>query len=173
MADDEKQRDVTRKELADELAASRALNAKLLERLDAMEAKQAAPTISLQEAVLQRELDAANRELGEKRALLEKARSRPATPDVTLVPYSGLVKSTAVCCIDTKRDAGEVFHVDVPALWTDDPYVAVVIAGTQIVDGVEVPITEANPAAPVPINFRFRKVVSAAEDPTPRRASEY
>lgn len=169
---EEKGRDVTRRELAEALEASQALNVRLSERLDALEAKAAAPTLSVQEAILERELANANAELKEKREALERARSRPGIsgPDVELIPYSGYVQATAPCCIDHRRDAGEVFHVNVPALWTDDPYVAVNIVGAFETGA---PKTEPNLAAPTPINFRFRKVVSAAEDPTPRRASEY
>lgn len=168
----EKGRDVTRRELAEALEKAHELNAKLSERLDALEAKAQAPEVSVQEAILQRELANANAELKDKRELLEKARNRPGLsgPDVVMVPYSGYVQAIAACCIDTFHKEGEVFHVDVPALWTDDPYVPVLVTGTKE-DGT--PLTQPNLLAPVPINFRFRKVVSAAEDPTPRRAAEY
>lgn len=170
---EEKGRDVTRRELAEALEASQALNARLSERLDALEAKAAAPTLSVQQAVLERELANANAELKDKRELLERARSRPGAsgPDVPLVPYAGFVKAMAKCYAGGGiREVGAVFQVDLPALYTDDPFIAVNVVG-EYDDGS--PKTEPNLQAPVPINFRFRKVISAAEDPTPRRAAEY
>lgn len=172
MAEDEKQRDVTRRELADALARANELNETLMARVEALEAKASAPTLSVQEAILQRELQLAYAELKDKSDLLERARSRPGQtgPDLPLVPYSGMVLVTAKCCIDHLREEGEVFHVSMPALYTDDPFVPVVITGSYE-DGR--PKTEPNPDAPVPIDFRFRKVVSAALDPTPRKAASF
>lgn len=171
MTDEEgRPREPTRKELAEALAQSQALNARMLERLDALEAKQAPPMVSLEEEVLRRELAVANAELAQKRQLLERVQTRAATPDVQLVPYAGLVQADVACCMERKYEKGEVFYVEVTALWTDDPYHAVIIQGERD-DGT--PRVLPNPDAPQPINFRFRKVVSAAEDPTPRRASEY
>jgi len=169
---EEKGRDVTRRELAEALEASQALNLRLSERLDALEAKVAAPTLSVQEAILERELANANAELKEKREALERARSRPgAGPDVPLIPYCGMAKATAKCYAGGGiQEVGSVFQIDLPALYTDDPFVAVNVVGNYD-DGS--PRTEPNLSAPVPINFRFRKVISAAEDPTPRRAAEY
>lgn len=139
MAEDDKQ--PNRRELADELTKSREMNARLLARVEALEATPAAA---------------------------------PSRPAVKLVPYAGLVIATKPCCIGTRRDEGEIFEIEVDALWDDDPYMAVVIT-EQRPDGkggIDV-ITGPNPNAPTPIDFRFRKTVSAAEDPTPRRAAEY
>jgi hypothetical protein len=176
MSEEEKQRDVTRKELAEALAKSNALvesQGAAIARLEALLAAKAEPTLGLQEAILQRELAAANAELKDKRELLERVRSRPGAsgPDIKLVPYSGMVVSTAVCCPDHRREVGEVFLVNLPALYTDDPFEPVTVLETDE-NGVAIK-WEPNKAAPTPIDFRFRKVVSAAEDPTPRRAAEY
>jgi hypothetical protein len=169
----EPERTLTRRELAEELAKSRELNARMLERLDALEAKQATPTLSVQETILQKELAAATKELADKRLLLEKYSQRQSagSPDIPLVPYEGYVIATATCAMDTRHEEGEIFYVSVPALYTDDPYEPVTIL-EQDVEGTPTK-WEKNRAAPTPINFRFRKVVSAAEDPTPRRANEY
>lgn len=158
---DEKGRDVTRRELADALAEATRLNKALAERVGALEA--ARPSAS--EAALRRELE-------EARSLLASRSVAPLTkiPDIKHIPYSGMVKATADCCMEHRHLKGEVFEVTVPALWTDDPYTAVVVTGYAD-DGT--PKTEPNAQAPTPIDFRFRKVVSIAEDPTPRRAAEY
>ena len=80
----------------------------------------------MQEAILQRELDMATKELAEKRLLLEKAAARQNTgPDIPLVPYTGWVVATVACAMETRHDEGEIFHVSVPALYTDDPYQAI------------------------------------------------
>ncbi len=100
-----------------------------------------------------------------------KTKMTVAPLPLDLVPYKGLVKATVLCCIGTQRQQGEVFEVDVPALWTDDPYEPVIVTG-YLEDGIT-PVTEPNPAAPTPLSFRDRKAVSVAEDPTPRQASSY
>lgn len=159
---EERGRDVTRRELADALAEATRINKALAERVERLEANQTPPG---SEAALRKELAEA-RELLASRSVAPLAK----VPDVKHVPYSGFVQASADCCIGHRRDAGEVFEVDVPALWTDDPYTPVVVTGYTD-DGM--PKTEPNRAAPTPIDFRFRKVVSIAEDPTPRRAAEY
>lgn len=87
-----------------------------------------------------------------------------------LVPYTGMVRATVDCCIDRHRLQGEVFRVEMPALWSDDPFEPVVVLETKE-DGTLV--VGPNKDAPAPVPFRYRKVISVAEDPTPRRASEY
>ena len=178
---EEKGRDVTRRELADALAEATRLNKALAERVDALEAKQTPPInkalaerVDALEAKQTPPINVATlqRELAEAHALLAARSVQPLAkvPDVKLVPYSGMVKATADCCIEHRYETGAVFHIDVPALWTDDPYVAVIVTGYAD-DGT--PKTEPNHDAPTPIDFRFRKVVSIAEDPTPRRAAEF
>lgn len=159
---EEKGRDVTRRELADALAEANRLNKALAERVDKLEANQTPP---IAEAALRRELAEAQRLLAER-----SVQPLAKVPDVKHVPYAGTVKATAECCMGHFRAEGEVFEVSVPALWSDDPYVAVTVTGYAD-DGT--PKTEPNRDAPTPIDFRFRKVVSIAEDPTPRRAAEY
>lgn len=165
----------TRKELADALSQSQLVNAKLMERLDALEAKAQTPTVSVQEAILQRDLDTARADIAAKQKLLDRAATHTTTADVKLTPYVGLVKAIAPCCMDTKYEVDAVFEVKVPALWTDDPYVPVrLIDSTTDDQGNYLNLaTEPNPNAPEQIHFRFRKVVSQAEDPTPRRAESF
>jgi hypothetical protein len=159
---EEKGRDVTRRELADALAEATRINKALAERVEKLEANQIPP---VSEAALRKEL-------AEARELLAARTVAPlkATAEVKLVRYAGLVQATADCCMEHRHAAGEVFEVDVPALWTDDPYMPVIVTGYTD-DGT--PKTQPNAQAPTPIDFRFRKVVSIAEDPTPRRAAEY
>jgi hypothetical protein len=70
-----------------------------------------------------------------------------------LIPYEGMVQATEPCAYGCLHSTGDVFHVKVPALWTDDPYRPVVVKGLKE-DGK--PITEANPLAPEPVDFRLR-----------------
>jgi hypothetical protein len=174
MAEEEKSRDVTRRELAEALANATAMiaaqkeqNAALETRLAALE--QAKPADN---AIVQLETLKALQDL---RQSIEQGRIRSSPkfytgPEPDKVPYEGSVQATVECHYGHFHKAGDVFQVKVPALWSDDPYVAVIVTGTRD-DGT--PITMPNKDAPVPIDFRFRRVVSAAEDPTLRRASEY
>lgn len=152
MAETEQQRDVTRRELADELAKSRETNERLAAQLAEMQAaaKVAPPRMPHTAPVYN-------------------------GPEPNKVPYSGLVRATARCCIGHVREEGEIFEVSVPALWTDDPYIAVIVTGYTPETRTQAPepIWELNPEAPTPIALRFRKAVSAAEDPTPRVAASF
>lgn len=159
----------TRADLAEALARATAL----IEEQGAAIAELRAARPAADSAI-QLELVKAINELKASTEAQNQARARPGAfytgPDKELTPYAGYVVSTAICCVDHRREEGEVFQVSVAALWSDDPFVPVTITG-QKDDGT---LTwEPNKSAPTPINFRFRKQVSAAEDPTLRRASEY
>lgn len=52
-------------------------------------------------------------------------------PGPKQIPYRGLVRALADCYIGAYHRQGEVFHVNVPALWSDDPYEAVTATGTN------------------------------------------
>jgi hypothetical protein len=95
---------------------------------------------------------------------------KPVGPKPALIPYKGWVKAKESCVYNTPHpltgsrigslyERGDVFEVDVTALWTDDPFEAVVVTGAKE-DGT--PITEPNPDAPIPIDFRFRVLVDQA-----------
>lgn len=173
---EEKGRDITRRELADALAEATRLNKALAARVEVLETKAADADTKI------------GRELLEAQRLLAERTVQPLSAvavlaDVKLVPYKGMVRATAPCCVAptvNREDGqpagphftavGEVFEIEVAALWTDDPYEAVIVTG-HADDGTAK--TKPNRDAPTPIDFRFRKVVSIAEDPTPRRAAEY
>jgi hypothetical protein len=88
-----------------------------------------------------------------------------------LIPYKGMVQAKEPCVYDHKYETGQVFEVDVPALFTDDPYVPVVVQGHS---ESGTPLTEVNPLAPPPVDFRFRpRSHDVLNDPTPRRANEF
>lgn len=137
----------TRRELAQALAESRALIESQGAALAALQSQVAASQVAAQ-----------------------KPSAAAPAQELTLRPYVGLVKALVPCCYDHKYEAGELFHVSLPALWTDDPFEAVIVVRE---DDNGKPVTEKNPSAPTPIDFRFRKAVSTIEDPTPRIASEY
>jgi hypothetical protein len=104
-------------------------------------------------------------------------------PRIETKPYRGWVKALQTCQVSHPgekpgdiavhvHEAGSVFGIDVPALWTDDPYVAVSITGYEDQEQTK-PITVENKDAPAPTDFRFRRQVELEEKPTLRRASEY
>lgn len=143
----------TRSELQAKLEERDSIIADLARRLEALEN---APKLTSSE---QARLAAAEAEL---------ARLHPGAnavlaggPAPKLIPYNGLVQAKADCHVggayrygpSVDRKYGDVFPVSVSALWSDDPFVAVIVTGTRD-DGT--PITEPNPLAPPPIDFRFR-----------------
>jgi len=90
------------------------------------------------------------------------------------VPYRGLVRATEDCATEHYHKAGEVFAIDLPCLWSDDPFVPVVQTGVRMnADGVEVPIYEVDPAAPKPNNFRLRPKASYGNEPEPQRPGAF
>jgi hypothetical protein len=129
----------------------------LLDRITALEAQLSAPR---GDAKLAGELRKAQEELATLKAPAPVF-VPPTGPAPRLVPYIGLVKALADCHIGQYRHTGDVFQVEMPALWTDDPFVPVVITG-HTEEGK--PITEANPMAPPQIDFRFR--TSTADMPS-------
>jgi hypothetical protein len=80
---------------------------------------------------------------------------------VVRVPYVGMVRATVECHIDALRKVGDVFHVTVPALWSDDPYEAVTVVR---LDDNGKPVTEPNQLAPPQLSARLRKKVIHPED---------
>ena len=121
------------------------------------------------------------RELAEARNFLSARTAVPAKPlrEVTRVPYKGLVQATRNCVYEhfhygpSENGAGDVFEVDLPALWTDDPFTPVVLVR---MDDNGKPVTAPNPDAPTPIDFAFRPRTSeamAAAEAQPRVASGF
>lgn len=68
-----------------------------------------------------------------KAAAEELPRLRPPSPEgdpsVMPEPYRGRVKALQQCYFGGLHDPGEVFYVEVEALWSDDPYVPVTESG--------------------------------------------
>jgi hypothetical protein len=127
-----------------ELAELRALIEKQNDTIQALSQVKAAPALSSSENL---ELTAARAEIA------RLTRQAPVGGGEKPIPYKGMVQATMPCAIDVLRATGDVFQVDVPALWTDDPYTAVIVKGFAESGK---PITEANPLAPEPADFRFR-----------------
>jgi hypothetical protein len=122
----------------------------LLARLEALEKAAASKDARIAE------LEAANVKIQEAAQDLGKAQVADLTPppgEARLIPYKGAVKAIFECFVGQFYKAGSVFFVDVPVLWTDDPYVPVLVTG-QNEDGEH--LTEANPLAPTPVDYRFR-----------------
>lgn len=97
-------------------------------------------------------------------------------------PYRGFVQALDRCQVNHPNpdgsagvhvhEKGEVFEIDVEALWTDDPYMPVIVKGYE--DQAQTkPIVTARLDAPPQVDFRFRRQVELEEKPTLRRASEY
>ncbi|MDB6107843.1 MAG: hypothetical protein JWO52_7842 [Gammaproteobacteria bacterium] len=168
---------VTRVQLAEALAKSTALveeQGKLIAELRAQPAATVDP--------IQLEILKALKELRES-----TPRQSPTAfytgPKVETKPYRGWAKALQKCQVSHPgekpgqiavhvHEEGEVFGIDVEALWTDDPYVAVTITGYEDQEQMK-PITVANKDAPPQADFRFRRQVELEEKPTLRRASEY
>lgn len=99
-----------------------------------------------------------------------------------LIPYKGWVQATEDCHIGgafrkgptgkgKSFEAGDVFEVDMPVLWTDDPFVPVVLEGYT--EETMRPITSPNKDAPQRVDFRFRKPSAQDTDIAPIRAGQY
>jgi hypothetical protein len=98
-----------------------------------------------------------NQELTAARAELAGLGSAPSSnlgPTPKLIPYAGMVQAKEPCALGSLHSVGDVFPVDVTALWTDDPYVAVRVTGINEDTGK--PKVVQNELAPEPIDFRFR-----------------
>lgn len=153
------EKELTRSELAERLAAAEARASAAEGERDTLVASKAA-------------------DLAKAEAELARLRPNAATPIAPvagsrpqLIPYKGMVRAKEPCVCDHKYEEGDVFGVDVAALWSDDPYVAVIVTG-HMESGKT--ITEVNPLAPRPVDFRFRpKSHDVLNDPSPRRANEY
>lgn len=165
----ETSRDVTRRELAEALAAATALIQDQKKALTTLQGE-VAELKKGSSPLMQAELMKAIADLAASSRPVDKLAGYFNGPCPPLEPYEGYVEATADCVYGHRRAQGEVFQVKVKALWTDDPYVAVEIIGTRE-DGA--PITRPSKDAPTPIDFRFRKPTVIAEDPTLRRAAEY
>lgn len=116
------------------------------------------------------ELAQAHKEL---QSLRPNAAAQLATPTgrPQKIPYKGMVQAKEPCVYEHKHEQGDVFAVDVAALWSDDPFVPVVVTGHSETGK---PLTEPNPLAPPAVDFRFRpKSHEVLNDPTPRRANEF
>lgn len=94
-------------------------------------------------------LQATIEELGNMHPNASRKLARPpGTPN--FVPYRGLVRAKEKCATDGFHEPGDIFSVDVPCLWSDDPFEPIVMDGD-----VAIP----NPGAPDPVDFRFRQRV--------------
>ncbi|SRR5579884_2243591 len=114
-----------------------------------------------------------NKALAELQSLRPNAAAAVSAPQgrPQKVPYKGMVQAKEPCVYDRKYETGDVFAVDLPALWSDDPFVPVVVTGYS---DTGKPLTEPNTLAPPAVDFRFRpKSHEVLNDPTPRRANEY
>lgn len=169
------ERELTRKELQEQLAAA---NAKLAEKPDvaALVAAEVAKALQQQgdarSAALQRQLDEANAELA-KRSVSGPA---PVGAAPKYVPYKGYVQATEDCHSGgfyrkgpKEGDPGDIFDVDVPVLWSDDPYKPVLLKFTDL--GVRFAVDHPDP--PPRIDFRFRPRVSVSTDLEPLRAGSF
>jgi hypothetical protein len=146
---------LTRKQLQEQLDAANARIAQL----------QSAP-----DPKIEAQLEAAKAEL----ARLQKPQPAP-TGRATASPYKGTVQATEDCHVggfyrEGPKDGkpGEVFEVDLPALWSDDPFVAVKISGYHESGQ---PITE--PLGIARADFRFRQQDKGAADLIPLRANQF
>lgn len=124
----------------------------LLARLEALEKASASKDARIAE------LEAAAPKIKEAAQELGKEQVADLTPpagEARLLPYKGAARALADCFVGKPCQyykKGEVFFIDVPVLWTDDPYVAVLVTG----QGENGPLVEVNPLAPTPVDFRFR-----------------
>jgi hypothetical protein len=128
-------REPTRAELTEQLSAERAAKASLEERLARLEALVSAappaPAMNANEALLA----AAIEELQRLRPQAAHEVDRPKGPAPKLVAYKGLVRAITDCAYGGYRHGpkegvgGDVFEVDLPTLWSDDPFEPVTIKG--------------------------------------------
>ena len=109
-----------------------------------------------------------------------RAREAPPLPSQIIpqpgpqkIPYAGLVRSKEACWIGHLRSAGEIFHHEVPCLWSDDPFEPVMQTGSDS-DGNPTVVPHTDAPTPLPFHLRPRTVdVLAARAATPQRASEW
>ena len=117
-----------------------------IERLQA--AYSTAPAAAPTAADIKR-LQATIEELGSLHPNASRQLARPAgTPN--FVPYRGLARAKEKCATDGFHEPGDIFSVDVPCLWSDDPFEPIIMDGDTAVP---------NPNAPDPVDFRFRQRV--------------
>jgi hypothetical protein len=157
--------ELTRKQLQEQ-------NEALMARLAALEAK---PANDAAQAVKDKQLAAALAELDSLKA--NRASGAPVGSPRT-VPYKGLVQATEDCHIGgalrkgprhpEANKVGDVFEVDVPALWSDDPYVPVNVS----YDKENGRVIERRDDVPR-VDFRFRIQAAGQVDIPPLRASAY
>ena len=95
--------------------------ADLLNRLAVLEAAFAAQATA-PKPVAPSALEAAQAELAAMHPRAALAFEAPKGPRPVPVPYKGLVRAKEKCAIGCWHDKDEVFEVDLPALWTDDPF---------------------------------------------------
>ncbi len=116
-----------------------AKNQALEERLVRLEAAFSARPTGLTEQDAAR-LAAAIADLATLRPQAAQDLGKPPGPRPALVRYRGAVQATEDCAYDgyhfgpnsdKGRPEGDVFEVDVPTLWSDDPYVPVALSGTR------------------------------------------
>jgi hypothetical protein len=164
--------ELTRKQLQEQ-------NEALMARLAALEAA-AKPANDAAQAVKDKQLADALAELAALKRPQVSGQVTGAPP--RLIPYKGFVQAiencwygglVQYCASDTSAHnpnpgAVSVFEVDVPALWSDDPYVPVNVsydkAGARIVE-LRRDVHQ--------IDFRFRIQAAGQVDIPPLRASAY
>lgn len=137
----------TRKELKEQLTAAEADKAAMearLARLEAAFAAKAEPA-TFSEIDLAR-LKAAREELEALRPGASKPWTPPQGPPPKFVPYQGLARARVKCATEHFHEPGEVFAVDLPVLWSDDPFEPV-----EEINGEYVPRTDV-----VIVSYRFR-----------------
>ena len=186
--------DLTRKQLEEKLAAMEAENLKLREapastgedpdtkeqlanalaQIEEMKRRQPAPQAP-EDASMKARLADALRELD---ALRAERTVRPPTTDakgtkVKPRPYRGHVQAVETCWaghpVKGPRQEGDVFEVDLPALYNDDPFVPVVVIGTTESGR---PIVKPHAEAVV-ADFLDRPQVRVSTDLPPLRASQF
>lgn len=170
----------TRAELAEALLRSNAMMAEMAETIQTLRDEKAKPQVSTSDQV----------QLEILQLLKELRGSKPQSqhyfgPEIQKTAYDGFVQATESCVINMammnekgqvdihpiRYEEGNVFQVDVDQLWTDDPYVPVLMKGT---DKSGVPLTEPHPnAKELRANFRFRQHAKQVEEPALKRASQY
>lgn len=163
---------LSRKQMEDRIAALEARNSEL------ESAPPASPVPAIQasaDSEVLRQMSAMRAEID---ALRTAAAAGPAKQQkvVDPVPYTGYVKAKEGCFAGEpcgRHDEGDVFLVNVPGLWTDDPFDPVIVVGQHVErDGAVVQITEPNPDAKV-FNFLYRRQISVNTDLEPLRASQF
>lgn len=170
--------ELSRAQLQEQVKAERGRN-------DALEARLAALENPKPDAATQRRLDEA---LAELARLKPQASGAPAGAPPKLVPYQGWAQATEDCHVGGAyrrgpmegatlpngmpgpKIPGDHFQIDVAALWTDDPYVAVHV---RMSEETNTPIVTRNTEAPARIDFRFRAKGMAETQIAPLRANQF